>query len=315
MGKEMLVTGAAGFIGGHVARACVAAGWQVTTLDRRGPGPDITRQTEFLRTDLADAHVLRAVRNGRFAAVLHLAGISNTLEEDWAALKRTNVSGPMRLAAACAVSGTRFIYASSHSVYGRITIRVPVAEDAGPAACSAPLNLYGRSKLLLDSRMTAEFCTGLHWIGLRFTNVFGPGEQHKGDMASIISQLLRQAACGQELRLFSDTLEACRDYIPVGIVADTCARLAGQPVAAGVYNLGSGHPVSFARLLQWCSEFSGTAIVVRLVPNPLSDRYQFWTCADMAKLDAAWPGRPAATAEDVRLAAGELFRDFKAGGS
>jgi ADP-L-glycero-D-manno-heptose 6-epimerase len=315
MSKEVLVTGATGFIGRHVALACVAAGWQVTALDRRGPGPDVTGQTEFLRTDLADAQVIRAVRHGRFAAVLHLAGISSTLEQDWAALERTNVIGSMGLAAACAASGTRFIYASSHSVYGRITIREPVAEDAAPPVCSAPLNLYGRSKLLLDRRMAAEFRTGLHWIGLRFTNVFGLGEQHKGDMASIISRLLRQAAGGQELRVFADTLEACRDYIPVGIVAGTCARLADQPVPAGVYNLGSGHPVSFARVLQWCSEFSGTAISVRLVPNPLSDRYQFWTCADMAKLDAVWPGRPAVTVAEIRLAAGELFRSFKAGGS
>jgi ADP-L-glycero-D-manno-heptose 6-epimerase len=122
MGNEVLVTGAAGFIGGRVARACVAAGWQVTTLDRRGPAPDVTGQTESLRADLADAHVLRAVRAGRFAAVLHLAGISSTFEEDWAALERTNVSGPMRLAAACAASGTRFIYASSHSIAGSFGI-------------------------------------------------------------------------------------------------------------------------------------------------------------------------------------------------
>jgi ADP-L-glycero-D-manno-heptose 6-epimerase len=313
MGDEVLVTGAAGFIGRHVAAACAAAGWQVTTLDQREAGPEVTGQADFWRTDLADARVLRAIRRGRFAAVLHLAGISSTVEDDWAVLERTNVTGPIRLAAACAASGARFIYASSHSVYGRIAVRAPVAENAGATVCSAPLNLYGRSKLLLDNRMAADFGTGLHWIGLRFTNVFGPGEQHKGEMASIISRLLRQAADGQELRVFSDTLEACRDYIPVGAVADTCAGLAVQPVTPGVYNLGSGHPVSFARLLQWCAEFSGQDIAVRLVPNPLSERYQFWTCADMAKLDAAWPERPSVTLEQVRHAARQLFRDFQAG--
>jgi ADP-L-glycero-D-manno-heptose 6-epimerase len=315
MGDEVLVTGAAGFIGGHVARACAAAGWQVTTLDQREAGPEVSGQTDFLLTDLADARVLRAIRTGRFTAVLHLAGISSTLEDDRAALERTNVTGPIRLAAACTASGARFIYASSHSVYGRIAVRAPVAENAGATVCSAPLNPYGRSKLLLDTRMAAEFGTSLHWIGLRFTNVFGPGEQHKGEMASVISRLLRQAADEREIRVFSDTLKACRDYIPVGAVADTCVGLMVERVAPGVYNLGSGHPVSFARVLQWCAEFCGQDITVRLVPNPLRDRYQYWTCADMAKLDAAWPGRPTVTAEEIRLAAGELFRSFKAGRS
>jgi ADP-L-glycero-D-manno-heptose 6-epimerase len=311
MGNEVLVTGAAGFIGGHVARACVAAGWRVTTLDNRLPAPDVIEQTRFLRADLGDAGVLQAVRDGQFATVQHLAGISDTLAGDWAALERANVIGPMQLAAACAVSGTRLVYASSHSVYGRTAPRVPVSESASPD----PLSLYARSKLLLDNRMAAEFGTGLHWIGLRFTNVFGTREQHKKDMASIISQLLLQAARGQEQRLYSDTLEACRDYIPVGVVADTCVTLADAPVPVGVYNLGSGHPVSFATLLQWCAEFSGAAIMLRLVPNPLSERYQFWTCADMAKLQAALPGLPAMTVADVRLAAERLFRDFRAGAS
>jgi len=129
------------------------------------------------------------------------------------------VTGPMEIASACALSGARFIYASSHSVYGHVARDVAIPEDAELDLCSGPLNPYARSKLQLDMSMAEKFSSGpsegLEWIGLRCTNVFGTGEHHKGPMASIISQLLRQAACGGRLRLFANTLEACRDYIPV----------------------------------------------------------------------------------------------------
>lgn len=152
------------------------------------------------------------------------------------------------------------------------------------------------------------------WIGLRYTNVFGTGEESKGRMASIISQLLRQAAAGEDVELFSNTLLACRDYIPVEHVAITNLQLIDGPVRSGVYNLGSGHAISFATLVEWCAEFAGEPIRVRLSPNPMNDRYQFWTCADMSRLHAELPDRPLPTREDVHTAARALFGDFAAAG-
>jgi len=171
--------------------------------------------------------------------------------------------------------------------------------------------MYARSKLLLDQELASRFPAGsLDWVGLRYSNVFGTGESHKGPMASIISQLLGQAAKGDELRLFADSLEASRDYIPVKIVADTCLALLKTRVSPGVYNLGSGHPVSFARIVNWCAEFSDGPVVVRLVANPLRERYQYWTCADMSKLDSALPGRATAAPGDIRLASHTLYDTF-----
>lgn len=311
MGNEVLVTGAAGFVGRHIATACAMAGWRVSTLDIR-PAPDeVLERTGFRRCDHADPEVLGAIRDGRYVAVFHQAGISSTLANDWSMLERTNVAAPLVLAAACADAGTRFLYASSHSVYGRISARVAVAEDADLELCSGPLNLYARSKYLLDRTMAAEFPDRLEWIGMRYTNVFGRGERHKGTMASVISQLLHQAAGCAELRLFAGTLEACRDYIPVDAVAETCVRLIEAPVPSGVYNLGSGHATSFRTLVQWCAEFAGIPVLLRLVPNPVKEQYQFWTCADMGKLHAALPDRPVTTAGDIRCAAESLFREFQ----
>jgi ADP-L-glycero-D-manno-heptose 6-epimerase len=309
--ESVLVTGTSGFIAQHVARACCRAGMRVTALDHRSPmagGPNAGR---FLHADFAHPEVLGAVRRGVFSAVIHHAGISSTVEDDWSILERTNVVAPLELAAACAVSGTKFIYASSSSVYGRITRRVAVRENPESSLCSGPLNMYARSKLLLDQELASRFPAGdLDWVGLRYTNVFGAGESHKGPMASIISQLLRQAAEGDELRLFADSLEASRDYIPVSIVAETCVALLRTWVSSGVYNLGSGHPVSFARIVNWCAEFSDGPVVVRLVANPLRECYQYWTCADMSKLDSALPGRAAVEPGDIRLASHTLYDSF-----
>lgn len=311
MAQEVLVTGAAGFIGRHISRLCVTMGWRVTTLDKRVAPADVLSRTEFRRADQTHPATLQDIRDGRFAAVLHHAGTSSTMADDWSALHGANVAKPIELATASAQGGSRFIYASSHSVYGHILRRGPVPEDADDSRCSGPLNLYAQSKLQLDNAMASRFPAGLRWVGLRYTNVFGSGEEHKGRMASIISQLLRRAARGEELLLFDDTARACRDYVPVEVVAATCVELVGASVPSGVYNLGSGVPTSFAEVVDWCEEFSSTPLRVRLVPNPLSQRYQYWTCADTRKLDRALAERPVTSAEDVRLAAKTLFAEFR----
>jgi ADP-L-glycero-D-manno-heptose 6-epimerase len=313
--RRVLVTGAAGFVGRHVARACLAAGQQVTAVDRRPPPADLRRDSDVRVCSFDDPTILDLVETGTFAAVLHLAAISSTVERDWEALRRTNILGPTALAQRCASSGSRFVYASSSSVYGRITERRPIAETAfGTDRCSGPLNLYARSKALFDERMLAELGTGGHdlgWVGLRFTNVFGTGEGHKKAMASILSQFLRATARRQPVTVFADTLEACRDYVPAETVARTCVLLADASVPSGVYNLGSGHAISFAELLRWCEQFAGAPLSVRLIPNPYADHYQYWTCADMTAMDRVLPHRPSPDREALRDRAHELYRRFR----
>ncbi|MGW2642933.1 NAD-dependent epimerase/dehydratase family protein [Streptomyces sp. NPDC001348] len=312
--KSVLVTGAAGFIGRHVARACLEAGYRVTTVDLATPPPDLCRDTTVHTGSFDDPAILRTVDAGQFTAVVHLGAISSTVEENWQALEQTNITGPAALAESCGRSGTRFVYASSSSVYGEIAGRWPVPETAlGSSACSGPLNAYARSKALFDTHMTTRFDgdDGPGWAGLRFTNVFGTGERHKKSMASIIGQLLLATARQEALTLFSDTLEACRDYVPVAAIAQTCVLMADPAAPSGIYNLGSGHAVSFAELLRWCCDFAETPLNVRLVPNPHIGRYQYWTCADMSALDTSLPARPRLGPDDLRSAAHELYLHFK----
>jgi nucleoside-diphosphate-sugar epimerase len=310
--REILVTGAAGFVGSHVAAACRRAGWAVTGLDTRPPAPAGGCEGWITGTAGAPA-VLREIRSGRYDAVVHQAAITSTLETDQCLLCDVNVGQPLALADACSAVGTLFIYASSHSVYGKAHRHVPLAEEdaADRDVCTGPVNLYARSKLDLDEAMAGRPPGSLRWVGLRYTNVFGRGEQHKGRMASIISQLLRKSARGEPLALFADTLAACRDYIPVEAVAGTIAALLEREVPAGVYNLGSGVPVSFGTVVEWCASFSGADPVVELLPNPVANGYQYWTCADMAKLASCLPDLPRFSPAEIRSAAGELFQWFK----
>ena len=268
---------------------------------------------ETLESDARSDKLLARVGRGEFDAVLHQAAVADTLENRRGFLQEANVDVPLALAAACARSGTRFVFASSGSVYGAVGRREPVPETAVGDAdwCTGPLNEYAQSKLLLEARM-GQLDGDLPWVGLRYTNVFGAGEQHKGPMASIMSQILRQAAVFQPVTLFSDALTAARDYLPVSVLVDTVTRLATTGVPVGIYNLGAGHAVSFAELLQWCAAFlEGRSLDVRLVPNAVAGRYQRWTCADVSRLRAALPGAPEIGVGQVRDAAYVLFRSFQ----
>ncbi|WP_405059140.1 NAD-dependent epimerase/dehydratase family protein [Kribbella sp. NBC_01505] len=312
---ELLVTGAAGFVGCHLVRAAAFEGWQVTAVDLRPLPADAGPVTRELRSDFAAPQVLSLVRDGRFVAVLHQAAITNTLETDVDRLHSTNVTKAVQLARVCADAGTVFVYASSHSVYGRIHRHAAVPESAADDSliCTGPLNPYGWSKLQLD-RLVPEIAPGrFNWAGLRYTNVFGAGEGSKGAMASIISQLVQGAAADGAVRLFADTLTASRDYVPVEHVVDCLLRILRDPIPVGVYNLGSGHAVSFAKLLEWCSEFrAGKELTVRLSANPIPDRYQYWTCADMAALNKAL-GISHLGLDVVHAAAEALYHDAPRG--
>ncbi|MEV0277862.1 NAD-dependent epimerase/dehydratase family protein [Streptomyces sp. NPDC050610] len=314
MNPRVLVTGAAGFIGRHTAAAFHQAGHHVTALDLRAAPGRLAGPVRRRCESFTSRAVLDEVAAGHYRTVVHQAGISDTRAVAGPELDDTNTDGVLRLAEACHAGGARLIYASSHSVYGALNHREPIPEhaDTDLTRCSGPLNPYAASKLALDQRMRSRYPTGLDWVGLRYTNVFGPDETDKGPMASILSQLLRSAAGTGEVRLFDDSLTAARDYIPVETVAATILRLARQRVPAAVYNLGAGFAVSFAEVTQWCArlhrETGGAApLRVTLVPNPVAAAYQYYTCAEMTALDTALPGRPTVSLHDMESRAVALF--------
>ncbi|MFJ9370531.1 NAD-dependent epimerase/dehydratase family protein [Nocardia sp. NPDC101769] len=307
MTGTVLVTGASGFIGSHTAAALHAAEWAVTGVDVRAPRSRVEWESLICSAD--DAAVLARIRDREFAAVVHNAAITSTLAPNDSRLRKANVDMPLQIARACVVSGTRLVYASSGSVYGV----VPRGHYSHETDRPGPLNAYAQSKLTMERELARRAAVlGLRCVGLRYTNVFGPGEDAKGPMASILSQILTAAAAGRPVRLFDDSLTAARDYLPVQVLTDRVTRLLGAPHVTGIYNLGSGVPLRFEALLGWCTEWGGAPVAMEATPNPVRDRYQYWTCADIRALQAALPGLEPLTGEGLRAYAHALYEQARA---
>jgi len=309
---RILVTGSAGFIGNHVARELGRRGHRVIAADdhptRRG------RYGDPVRKDCADPELLHEIRSAQFDAVVHLAAIVDTTSTNREEMLMVNTEKSLALAHSSDKGGATFVYASSASVYGNIEPGSCVREDdVGTGVSSGPLNVYAESKLLLDTEMIERYSkSDRPWTGLRFTNVFGPGEDHKGRMASYLQQMSSAAAHGRPIVLFDDTLEAARDWIPVATVAARIARVVESPPRSGIYNMGSGHSMSFETLIDWLAEFSGRRPIVELVPNSYASAYQYWTAVDMSRWnDASRPDSTRLGVMDVREAARQLFSTLR----
>ena len=307
MTGRVLVTGTSGFVGSHTAAALHAAGWTVTGVDLRASPEPVA--WESLACSAADPAVLKRILLREFDVVVHNAAITDTLAPDDERLRHANLVVPLKIADCCTVMGVRLVYASSGSVYGV----VPRGHRSAETDPTHPLNPYARSKLALE-RSLGRFAevSGLNCVGLRYTNVFGPGESAKGPMASILSQILTTAADGRPVRLFDDSLTAARDYLPVQVLTDTILALLHAPQVTGIYNLGSGVAVGFDTLLDWCTQWCGTPVAMTPVPNPVRDRYQYWTCADMRALRTALPGLARLNLEMIRAHAHHLFELVRA---
>jgi ADP-L-glycero-D-manno-heptose 6-epimerase len=300
--RPVVVTGSSGFIGGAIVRRLRTGGRHVVTVDLRG-SPDH-------KMDATDPELLSAIRGGTFHGVVHQAGISNTLVQDADLLLKQNTSKPLALADACAAVGVPFIYASSFSVYGRTGRRAVAEEDV--ASASGPLNPYALSKLRLDEEMTTRY-PGADWLGLRYTNVFGPNEPIRGRMASIISQWLARSARGETIEIFEGTQRSGRDYVEVDRIAAVIERRldsAAQEGPRGVFNLGSGVTLMFDELIGWCGEFANGPLSVRCIPFTIEHQYQHWTEADMSRLIPWYPELPWGDREQLKVYAAGCWPSF-----
>lgn len=263
---KVVVTGSAGFIGSHVVAALEARGDSVVGVDPRVPGP-ITFE--------------EAVASGRVDRVAHLGAVSSTLEGDEELLRRVNVELPQRIWRWCASEGVPLVYASSAAVYGT------GADGFAEEARCAPLNGYARSKLDFDRWALAQDEAPPRWAGCRYFNVYGPGEEHKLEMASFVSKARWDIEGGRPTRLFrwGDQL---RDFVWVGDVVDATLWLLEADVR-DVFNVGTGSAATFEHVVSatWRSAGLEPRIEWIDMPERLRDRYQAYTRADIGKLRAA----------------------------
>jgi ADP-L-glycero-D-manno-heptose 6-epimerase len=292
--ESALITGGAGFVGSNLA----------LELERRYPDIRVTiiddfRSGEFsnlvgfrgdlVAQDLASLDLLGRFRSGEFQAVFHLASITDTTVTDARQMIQDNVEGFRRVAEFARLSGTPLIYASSAAVYG-VCRSGRMREDQA----ASPANVYGFSKTLLENlaRRYADASRDWRVVGLRYFNVYGPGEAHKGAAASMIYQLSEQIQAGKRPRIFKYG-EQQRDFVYVKDVVEA-TLLAAEADRSGVYNVGSGRPTSFNEIIALLNKALGTDHDPDYFDNPYPF-YQPHTEADVTRARAELgyaPGYP-----------------------
>lgn len=291
----IVVTGGAGFIGSHIVRRLNAAGERdILVVDDLSDGRKIFNLADCEVVDYLDRdEFLAALRAGRapapgIRAVLHQGACTVTTDWDGRAMMATNFAFSKAVLHYCLDARLPLIYASSASVYG--TGR----ESRVEPGCERPVNVYAWSKLVFDNyvrRFAAEPSSQV--VGLRYFNVYGPGEAHKGAMASVILHFHRQLAEGEELRLFegSDGFadgEQRRDFIHVDDVASVNLWFLERPALSGIYNLGTGRSRSFNDVARAVIAWFGRGRIRYVAfPEHLRGSYQSFTEADLSGLRAA----------------------------
>ena len=300
----ILVTGGAGFIGSNIVARLVEAGTQDVAVADRLRNADSGKWRNLAKHPIADfiaPETMMAWLNERadqVEAVVHMAAISSTTEPDADLIAHNNFGLSRDLWRWCAEHGTRLIYASSAATYGAGGQGFSDADDFASLARLRPLNAYGWSKALFDLHARREADRGRappQWAGLKFFNVYGPNESHKGAMKSVAAQIWPHVRAGESVRLFkshrpefSDGGQQ-RDFVYVRDCADVVLWLLNRPEVSGIYNLGSGEARSFRELAEAVFAAAGRPARIEYfdMPEAIRDAYQYHTQAEMGRLRAA----------------------------
>ena len=308
----ILVTGGAGFIGSNLAAALVERGATVSICDRLRQGDKWRNLGKLeLRDVIAPEQLqdwLRA-HGQEVEAVVHLGAISSTTETDADLIIDTNFRLSQLLWHWCTEHGKRLIYASSAATYGGAESGFADDDSVAGLAKLHPLNAYGWSKQLFDRWVARNAAGGSQppqWVGLKFFNVYGPNEYHKGGMQSVVAQKYALAAAGEPVTLFKSHREGVRDggqlrdFVYVGDCVDVMLWLLDHPRVNGIFNLGTGKARSFAELATALFAAVGRPPLLTYVDMPANIRpnYQYFTEARMERLRAAGYSRPFTTVED-----------------
>ncbi len=303
----IILTGGAGFIGSRILAALNAEGRSdVLVVDAFGTGSkwrnvvgtsfiDIVSKEDF-REQMALGEV-----DGGVEAIIHMGACSSTTERDADYLYDNNYRYSTEVAQFAIEQGARFIYASSAATYGDGSRGYrDVTTDL------KPLNMYGYSKHLFDTWIRAEHLD-THCVGLKFFNVFGPNEQHKGAMASMVYKAVQQIRDTGEVRLFRSTDEAfvdggqIRDFIYVNDVCRVVLALLERKNINGIYNLGTGTARTWNDLITavYASMNLPSRIVYVDAPENIAEQYQNYTQADMSTFERDLPDMRFTRLEDA----------------
>jgi len=303
----LVVTGAAGFIGSVLAAALNEAGRSdLVMVDRFGHDEkwrNIAKRDFFEIVPVEGLHSWLERFGGDVEAIFHLGAISATTFTDADEIIANNLNYSIALWRWCAAAQRPLIYASSAATYGDGTAGFDDAGGIDAFKRLRPMNLYGWSKHAFDLwalRQAAAGSAPPHWAGLKFFNVFGPNEHHKGDMMSLVAKNYRKVAAGETIRLFKSHRpdyrdgEQRRDFVYVKDCVAAMLWLWRQGRDSGIYNIGSGEARSFLDLMNALGAACGRAPTIEFVdiPPEIRPNYQYFTEAKLTRLRQAGYNAP-----------------------
>jgi ADP-L-glycero-D-manno-heptose 6-epimerase len=296
----LLVTGAAGFIGSNVVASLNEAGRTDIVVNDvlGGEGKWRNLASRQFADFIPPADLMRWLDGRKLEAVVHLGAISSTTATDGDLVIEANFRLPLRLFEWCASARTSFIYASSAATYGD---GAGYSDDWSRAALQRlkPMNLYGWSKHVFDlavvERVARMDKAPPQWAGLKFFNVFGPNEYHKGEMMSLVAKRFDDAKAGSAIRLFKSHRAGIadgqqrRDFIYVDDAVAVVRWLLETPSVSGIFNVGTGKARSFRDLMTAMFAALGRKPAIEYIDMPASirDSYQYFTQAETTNLRRA----------------------------
>lgn len=297
----LLVTGGAGFIGSNVVASLNEAGrTDVVVNDVLGKdGKWRNLQKHQLADFVPPADLTRWLQGRKLDAVIHLGAISETTARDGDAVIESNFRLSLMLFDWCTATGTPFIYASSAATYGDGKEGFSDEWRSAELKRLRPMNLYGWSKHLFDLAVVDRVNKGQElppqWAGLKFFNVFGPNEYHKGEMMSLVAKRFDEAKGGKPVRLFKSHRPGIgdgdqrRDFIFVDDVVAVVIWLLATPSVSGIFNVGTGKARSFRDLITAMFAALGQPPNIEYIamPESIRDSYQYFTEASVDNLRKA----------------------------
>jgi ADP-L-glycero-D-manno-heptose 6-epimerase len=310
----IIVTGGAGFIGSNiVATMRERRGDALVVADWLDSGEKWRNLAKTAIDDVVSPDDLPAylARNGNgLRAIVHMGANSSTTERDVDLLVRRNIAATAALWDWCTEHQVPFIYASSAATYGDGEVGFDDDMSIDCLAKLRPLNAYGWSKHVSDTRIARRVAQGAkrppQWLGLKFFNVYGANEAHKGDMKSVVAKIFPKAAAGETVELFrshrSDYEDGgqLRDFIYVKDCAEIVSWALDNPSVSGLFNVGTAKARSFRDLAT--ATFAALNLPPRIryidTPEVIREKYQYFTQARMERLRAAGYQKPFTALED-----------------
>jgi len=313
----IIITGGAGFIGANLVASLEKRGGEgLVVCDVFGQG---AKWNNLAKRELRDIIApdqlfpfLEAHRS-QIKAIFHLGALSATTGADVDAIVQNNLRLSMDLLTWCGQQGVRFIYASSASTYGDGEAGFKDGFSREDLATLRPFHPYGWSKHMFDRAVAylqdcqaGDYALPPQYVGLKFFNVYGPNEYHKGSQMSVIPQFYSQIQQTGKVSLFKSDRpdyadgDQARDFVYVDDCVDVMLWLYDNPQVSGLYNVGTGKARTFADLARaiFASLGQEAQITYRDLPEALKGQYQYYTQADLANLRAAGYGRPFTSLEE-----------------